>query len=115
MKTDKKGIIVLTVPFSVKPTEFRKYIKTQVPEYVEVLIVPANEGRTKVEYISLDGTNFDVESVEGFMQDEKEELVNLRVTKLEKALLQEKSERLGFKSLSDYLRVTALNAILTVS
>lgn len=104
---------------------FKKNIMENIklPEYISWIGVPCSIEGTFVEYIKFEENDFDKNKIEQSiienmttLEDDayKDQLVNVRISKEEKDKLLEKSESLGFKSLSEYLRFSALNAIVDV-
>lgn len=61
-----------------------------------------------IEVISL-SPDVDTSEIEKLLGDEKEQLINVRISKVEKSVMLQQSKKLGFKTLSEYLRFVGLN------
>jgi len=81
---------------------------TNLPEYVKCVYIPIHTGETVVEMIPLHSAT-NIQEINELLGDEKEQLVNIRISKVEKSIMQQKAKNYGFKNLSEYLRFVGLN------
>ncbi len=90
--------------------DFRKKFESGVnlPSYVKCVYVPIREGETTIEMVPLHSAT-NIQEIDELLGDEKEQLVNLRISKVEKSIMQNKAKNCGFKNLSEYLRFVGLN------
>ncbi len=79
-----------------------------LPPHVKCCYIPIHSGETTVEMLPLEN-NVNIEEIENLLGNEKEQLINLRISKVEKSLMLRKAKDFGFKNLSEYLRFVALN------
>jgi hypothetical protein len=87
---------------------------TCLPEYVKCVYIPIFIGETNIEMVPLHSVT-NIQEINELLGDEKEQLVNLRISKVEKSIMQQKAKNYGFKNLSEYLRFVGLNANVEVS
>jgi hypothetical protein len=96
--------------------EFKNKFESSVnfPEYVKCMYIPIYKGDTCVEVLPLH-TNIDIPEIGELLGEEKEQLINLRISKVEKSIMLQKSKECGFKNLSEYLRFVGLNTETSVN
>ena len=86
---------------------------TNLPEYVKCVYLPIVNGETCIELVPLHSAT-NIQEINDLLGDEKEQLVNLRISKVEKSIMQHKAKNYGFKNLSEYLRFVGLNTETSV-
>lgn len=87
----------------------------EIPDDISMIFLPiSGASNSEIQYISFDGTDFTTEQIEELLKSDKEQLINVRITKVEKARMLDKAKKAGFKTLSEYLRFVGLNATLEV-
>lgn len=100
---------------------FKKNFESSVvlPDYVKCVYLPrhANDledkGESSVEMMPLN-LAVNTKEIEDLVKGEKEQLINVRISKIEKSLMLQRSKKLGFKNLSEYLRFVGLNSNIDV-
>lgn len=94
----------------------KEALPIKFPKNIQCLYIPVVGSSIKsqncdVKFINLTKTvdNDYIKSLESIIGDGKENLINVRISKIEKSLMQQKSKEYGFKNLSEYLRFVGLN------
>lgn len=101
---------------------FKKNFESSVvlPDYVKCVYLPRPTNgfddktcESSVEMMPLNQA-VNTNEIEDLVKGEKEQLVNVRISKIEKSLMLQRSKKLGFKNLSEYLRFVGLNSNIDV-
>lgn len=106
----------------VKSSEYMQSIinsfKSQIllPEHVKLIAIPDNNDTSfEVIDLSMNSDSVNIEEIENILEGgEKEELINVRISKIEKNIFLQKCKKYGFKHLSEYLRFVGLNSNIDV-
>ncbi len=93
--------------------EFNSHVV--LPEHVKLVMLPDfKETSFEVIDLSVNSDVINIEELEQLVGKEKEELINVRISKIEKSILLQKCKKYGFKHLSEYLRFVGLNSNIDV-
>lgn len=84
-----------------------------LPEYVKSVFI-GDKSDTSFEVINLGDSLINIAELENIVGDEKDHLINLRLSSIEKSIILQQSKKHGFKNLSEYLRFVGLNSEIKV-